>query len=77
MGNLFANNPFMQLFKMVQTAKNPNAAMESAIKSNPQLGEVMDFIKKNGGNARELYYRQCQQNNVDPNMIINSLKSQM
>ena len=71
----FANNPIMQMFKMVMGANNKTNTLQSLAQSNPQLQQTLDFINKNGGNAQQLYYSVCQQRNTDPNIIINQLKN--
>ena len=75
MGGLFANNPVMNLFRTVKAAQNPNALMQSAAQTNPQLGQVLNYISQNGGNAKQLFYNACQQRGVDPNTIINQLNN--
>ena len=75
MGNMFANNPFVRLYKMVQGAQNKTEALQTAASSNPQLSQVLNFISNNGNNAKELYYNACKQQNKDPNIIINQLKN--
>jgi hypothetical protein len=77
MGNMFANNPIMKLFQMVMGSKNQNTAMQNAAQQNPQLQQTIEYINKNGGNAKQLYYNMCQQKNTDPNIIINQLKQYM
>ena len=75
MSSMMGNNPFIKLFQAVKTAQNPTAAMQSMTQNNPQLAQVMDYVNKNGGNAKQLYYNMCQQKNVDPNIIINQLNN--
>ena len=73
MGFAFKNNPIMNMFRAVMTAQNPNAMMQSLAQSNQQLQQTLDFINNNGGNAKQLFYSMAQQNNVDPNTIINNM----
>ena len=75
MGNMLGNNPLVNLFRSVRSAQNSDAMMQSAAQMNPQLGQVMDFVRLNGGNAKELFYNECQKRNVDPNIIINQLNN--
>ena len=70
-----AKNPIVQMFKMVMGANNKTNTLQSLAQSNPQLQQTLDFISKNGGNAKQLYYSKCQQMNQDPNIIINQLNS--
>ena len=75
MQTMFSNNPLMQLYKTVVSAKNPAQMMQNVTQQNPQLQQTLDFISKNGGNAQQLYYDACKQKNTDPNIIINQLKN--
>jgi len=68
-------NGIMGMFSRVKSAQNPNAMMQSMMQSNPQLNQTINFINKNGGNAKQLYYNMCQQKGVDPNTIINQLNN--
>ena len=70
----FQNN-FINMFNKVKAAQNPNTLMQSMMQSNPQLNETLNYITKNGGNAKQLYYAMCQRKNVDPNIIINKLNN--
>ena len=56
MGGMLSGNPIMNLFKTIRMAQNPNSAMQSAAQSNSQLGQVLNYINQNGGNAKQLYY---------------------
>ena len=75
MQTMFGNNPLMQLYKTVVSAKNPAQMMQNVTQQNPQLQQTMNFINQNGGNAQQLYYNVCQQRNTDPNIIINQLRN--
>ena len=69
------NNPIFNLYKAVMSAQNPDTAMQQAAQSNPQLKETLDYISKNGGNAKQLFYSMAQQKGRDPNIIINYLNN--
>ncbi len=75
MQTMFSNNPLMQLYKTVVSAKNPAQMMQNVTQQNQQLQQTMNFINQNGGNAKQLYYNVCQQRNTDPNIIINQLRN--
>ena len=86
MGNPIINllgrtNPAMQaLSQMVgiaKTVQNPQAALQQMSANNPQMQEVMQLINQNGGinNAQNIFYNLCQQRGVDPNTILNQLRS--
>lgn len=70
-----ANNPIVQMFKMVMGANNKTNTLQSLAQNNPQMQKTLEFINQNGGNAEQLYYNMCKQRNVDPNVIINQLRN--
>jgi hypothetical protein len=70
-----ANNPIVQMFKMVMGANNKTNTLQSLAQNNPQMQKTLEFINQNGGNAQQLYYNMCKQKNVDPNIIINQLNN--
>ena len=72
---MFSQNSILNMFKSVRSAKNPGALLLSLAQNNSQLGQVLDYIKQNGGNAEQLYYNTAKQMNRDPNIIINQLKN--
>lgn len=73
MSTALQNNPIMQMFRTVMGAKDQNSVMQSLAQNNPELQQTLDFIKNNGGNAKQLFYSVAQQRNTDPNIIINQL----
>ena len=75
MSTMVGNNPLVQLFRSIKGAQNKDAMLQAAAQKNPQLGQVLSFINKNGGDAKQLYYAMCQQQNKDPNIIINQLNN--
>ena len=56
----------------IQVMKNPQQAIMQMAQQDPQLNAVMQMI--GGRNPRDVFYEQCQQHGVDPDMIINALK---
>ena len=45
------------------------------LQNDPRTQQVMDYVNKNGGNAQQLFYQMAQQKGIDPNVIINQIKS--
>ena len=43
--------------------------------SNPQLQQVMQYIQENGGDAKTAFYNLAKQKGVDPNDILNQVRS--
>lgn len=72
MGN---SNAIIDMFRMVKTAQDPNAMMQTLMQSNPQMQQVMTFIGQSGVNAKQLFYNLAKQKGKDPNIIINNLKN--
>ena len=63
-----------RLMNMVRAARNPQAALEQMIMSNPQLQPVMDIIRKYGGDPMRALWSEAEANGIDPNEIMNLLK---
>ena len=75
MSGMFSNSPLINLFRSVKSSQNSGAMMQTMAQTNPQLGQVMNFINSNGGNAKQLFFDECKRRNVDPNIIINQLNN--
>ena len=45
--------------------------------NNPQMKQVMDYIRACGGNPQQAFYMLAKQKGVDPNTIINQTKSML
>ena len=61
------------MMKQMQTLQNPNIAIQQMAQSNPQIQQVMQMCQ--GQNPKDIFYSMCKQRGVDPNEIINMLKS--
>lgn len=63
-------NP-MQMMKMIQGMKNPQAMLQNALQSNPQMQEMMKQVQSNyQGNSPEQIAKQlAQQNGIDEKML--------
>jgi len=72
---LFSGNSIMNMFKSVRNAQNPGALLMSLAQNNSQLGQVLNYINQNGGNAKQLFYDMAKQKGKDPNVIINQLNN--
>ena len=58
----------------LKTAKNPQAMLENMANQNPQIKEIMDYIKSNGNDPKAAFYQRAKEMGVDPEEIINMLK---
>ena len=66
--------PVRQMMNMVRAAQNPQAALNQLIMSNPQMKQVMDIVKKHGGDPMKAFMAEAEARGVDPNEIMNMLK---
>ena len=72
--NMQAIGQIKQMMKMVQGAKNPQAMLNQMSMSNPQLAGIMRQIK-GGVNPEQLFRQKAQQMGLNPDEVINALKS--
>ena len=63
-----------RMMNFVRYSQNPRMALESMIQSNPQIQNVMDIVRQNGGDAKTAFYNLAKQKGVDPNDILNMLR---
>ena len=66
-------NPIAQVYKTIKAATNPVAALMQRF-SQSQIGQVMNYVKQNGGNAQQAFYNLAKEKGVDPNDILNQLR---
>ena len=59
----------------VQMARNPQMAINQMAQNNPQMKQAIDYVNANGGNAKDAFYKLAQEKGVDPNSILNQLRS--
>lgn len=55
--------------------QNPQAAMMQALANNPQLRNVIEFIKQNGNNPKDAFYAAARQMGVNPEEILRELQN--
>ena len=63
-----------QMMKTVQGAKNPQAMMMQMAQNNPALAGIMQQIK-GGVNPEQLFRQRATQMGLNPDEVINALKS--
>ena len=63
-----------QLAQLVRSASDPQAAIAQLIQTNPQMKQVMDFVRSSGGDPKRAFYSLAQQRGVNPDDILNQLK---
>ena len=74
-------NPAMQaiaqMFGIVKTAKDPQAMINQLSQNDPRMQEVLNVVQQNGGNAKGLFYSLAKQRGVDPEMVLQQVRSMM
>ena len=73
----FGNQQSPSLFDMynqVRHSQNPEQAMQVLFANDPQYQNVMNYIKRNGGDAKSAFYNMAAQMGVDPNSILSRLQ---
>ena len=63
------------LMSSMQNASNPQQMLNSIISQNPQMRSVQELIDKHNGDARAAFYELAKERGVDPEVIIDALKS--
>ena len=49
--------------------------MQQLIMRNPRIKETMDYIKENGGDPKEAFYKMAESKGVNPDDILNQLRN--
>lgn len=48
--------------------------MDRLIEKNPQVKQVMEYVKQNGNDPKAAFYKMAKEKGVNPDDIINMLK---
>lgn len=67
-------NPQVELIRAFKNSSNPMEFIQSLITQNPQMNNVFQQYQKSGMSPKEFFYQYAQQNNLDPNQALNSLR---
>lgn len=71
---LNANNQIMQNLKQVKSLMSmANGNPQALLQQYPQLKQVMQMTR--GKDLQSTFYSMCQQRGIDPNVILNELRS--
>ena len=65
-----------QMAQLLRTANNPQAMLSQLMQTNPQMKQVMEFVRASGGDPKRAFYSLAEQRGVNPDEILNQLKSQ-
>lgn len=58
-----------RMMNMLQTAQNPQAALQQLAQQNPMIANIMQ-----SGDLKSTFYRMCEEKGVNPDDILNQLK---
>lgn len=73
--NLQQIQQIKNLMSAVQMSTDPNAALANIINQNPNLRNLVMLAKSNGADLQQVFYTLAQQKGVNPNDVINALRS--
>lgn len=62
------------LLKKFLNSSNPNELINSMISNNPKLQSVMQLMNSSGMTPKQFFYNYAQQNGINPDQFLNSLK---
>ena len=62
------------LMNILQTAGNPQTALQSIIATNPQLRELIPLIRNNNGDYKKAFYDLAAQKGINPDEILKLIK---
>ena len=62
------------MMNMVKMSQNPQMALQTLMQNNPQIQNVMNIVRQNGGDPKTAFYNLAQQKGVDPNQILEMLR---
>ena len=63
------------LFQKLLKSSNPQDFLNSLISNNPQMKSVIDLYHSSGMTPKDFFYHYAQQNGIDPDNFIDSIKS--
>lgn len=63
------------MMSMVQMSANPQMALQNIVNQNPNLQNILNLANSNGANLQQVFYNMAKQKGVNPEDIINALRS--
>ena len=63
------------MMSMVQMSANPQMALQNIVNQNPNLQNILNLANSNGTNLQQVFYNMAKQKGVNPEDIINALRS--
>ena len=58
------------LINMAKSSRNPQAMLQQLISQNPQVQNVMQYVKDSGGDPKTAFYKMAEEKGVDPNEVL-------
>ena len=58
--------------QMLKTSNNPQAMVNQLVNKNPHIQRI---IQQYGGDPKTAFYKYAEANGIDPNEVLNMLKS--
>lgn len=62
------------VINQMRAATNPQAYLNQMLLQNPQIAQVMQWIKQNGNNPQNAFYAQARAMGIDPQQVLNLLQ---
>lgn len=63
------------MMSMVQMSANPQIALQNIVNQNPNLQNILNLANSNGANLQQVFYNMAKQKGVNPEDVINALRS--
>ena len=63
------------MMSMVQMSANPQMALQNIVNQNPNLKNILNLAGSNGANLQQVFYNMAKQKGVNPEDVINALRS--
>ena len=63
------------MMNMVQMSANPRMALQNIVNQNPNLQNILSLVGSNGANLQQVFYNMAKQKGVNPEDVINALRS--
>ena len=70
-------NSLKGIVGLIKAASNPMAAISQMAGNNPQMKQVMDYIRQSGGDERAAFYKLAEQKGVNPEEILSQVRQLM
>lgn len=66
--------PIKNMMNMIRGAGNPQMMLNQMVSQNPQMQQVMQYVKQNGGDAKSAFYKLANERGMNPDDVLNMLK---